>query len=57
MGQVLMDSDLGVRNWALRSVQGLKPRGWREQVEALVRGTRLVVQTLCGLGLLGRGPL
>ena len=24
---------------------------------ALVRGTRLVVQSLCGLGLVGRGPL
>jgi hypothetical protein len=22
-----------------------------------VRGTRLVVQSLCGLGLMGRGPL
>jgi hypothetical protein len=25
--------------------------------ELSVRGTRLVVQSLCGLGLLGRGPL
>jgi hypothetical protein len=24
---------------------------------AVVRGTRLVVQSLCGLGLVGRGPL
>jgi len=24
---------------------------------ACVRGTRLVVQSLCGLGLVGRGPL
>jgi hypothetical protein len=23
----------------------------------LLRGTRLVVQSLCGLGLVGRGPL
>ena len=25
--------------------------------EVAVRGTRLVVQSLCGLGLVGRGPL
>jgi hypothetical protein len=25
--------------------------------EAELRGTRLVVQSLCGLGLVGRGPL
>ena len=26
-------------------------------MHAQVRGTRLVVQSLCGLGLVGRGPL
>jgi hypothetical protein len=30
-------------------------RSHKEQV--IVRGARLVVQSLCGLGLMGRGPL
>jgi hypothetical protein len=29
----------------------------RDPVVVQVRGTRLVVQSLCGLGLVGRGPL
>jgi hypothetical protein len=43
MGRVLTDSDLGVRKWALRSVQVLKPRGWRAQVEALASAEELPV--------------
>jgi xanthine dehydrogenase/oxidase len=30
---------------------------WDEELGEPVRGTRLVVQSLCGLGLVGRGPL
>jgi len=29
----------------------------RNTTQQEVRGTRLVVQSLCGLGLVGRGPL
>jgi hypothetical protein len=31
--------------------------GTEYHVTLHVRGTRLVVQSLCGLGLVGRGPL
>ena len=30
---------------------------WAPLAAVVVRGTRLVVQSLCGLGLVGRGPL
>jgi hypothetical protein len=35
------------------------PHGWPGSAPAVLRlrGTRLVVQSLCGLGLVGRGPL
>jgi HEAT repeat protein len=35
MGQLLTDSDVGVRKLALGSLQVLKPRGWRDKVDAL----------------------
>jgi len=31
--------------------------GSEQDVEQILRGTRLVVQSLCDLGLVGRGPL
>lgn len=33
--QLLTDPDFGVRKWTLRSLQVLRPRGWRDQVEQL----------------------
>ena len=37
------------------SAQGVAPPSLFADLE--VRGTRLVVQLLCGLGLVGRGPV
>ena len=35
VGQLLADVDPGVRKWALRSVDVLRPTGWRRRVETL----------------------
>ncbi|MEV6317920.1 HEAT repeat domain-containing protein [Streptomyces sp. NPDC051776] len=40
-GQLLTDTDPGVRKWTLRSLQTVRPVGYREQVAGLARSERV----------------